>query len=366
MYSVPTYVNNAFGGCGMAIARQQQERSTPVKTLDTCMTGTNVDPEEVDIRLAVGQPHGNTPIKIICPLHKERLGVEDKIGSLAVYRKNCHCYGCGFHVTRRYAALSLLLGYWDGHGNENSDAVRLAVKRIDLTKYTNKSVHVKQPTSFMPPPPDPYAALAFHKYLLHYGWGRDGMGPLDRLMCTRSLSIDTIRRHLLGYTGSHFTIPVYDVSGSLLTIRYRADDLFTDNSDPAFRKYDGTWGYNTAFLYPMPTLLGLSEVEDLWIVEGELDAVSANQAGLLTLTVTNGAGQLEHILDMIVDELPWLQVHRWIIATDIDAAGDEAARKLCALLGSRAVRARWSFGKDLCDYFAAGGKTDGIWYESEV
>lgn len=325
---------------------------------------TMINPLKVDIRLAVGVPHGQTPIKVLCPMHKERLGVEDVVGSLAVYRSNLHCYGCQFHTTRRYASLALLLGYWDGHGSENSEMVRLAVKRIDLTKYTGKAINIKQSSSFTPSPPNPYAVLAFHQYLLRYGMGREGLGPLNRLMCTRNLSIDTIRRYTLGHTGSHFSIPVYDVSGSLLTIRYRADELLTDNSDPAFKKYDGTWGYNTAYLYPLPIVLGLSEIESLWITEGEFDALSSNQAGATTLTVTNGAGQVEYILDMIAAELPWLRVHRYVIATDQDAAGEGVANKLISMLGSNAVRARWGGGaKDLCQFYSEGGSREQIWLD---
>src|SRR5216684_2996809 len=89
--------------------------------------------DEVDIRLAVGEPHGDTPIMQVCPMH------EDDTGSLAVYRKNLHCFGCGFHLKRRYSSLAWLLGLWDGETDEDGMVATTAGVKMkrDLGKYTN-------------------------------------------------------------------------------------------------------------------------------------------------------------------------------------------------------------------------------------
>src|SRR5258707_47364 len=235
--------------------------------------GPSFDPRQVDIRLAVGRPSGENPIKILCPLHP------DRNPSLCVYRGNLNCLGCGFHVSRRYASLAFLLGYWDGHGDENSDVVRQAVRHIDLKSYVGRGI-MKQATRVIPPL-DPYAADSFHQYLLRYG-------PIDRLRRERGLTMETIKRFKLGDAGTHWTLPIYCLNGVLQTIQYRADDRVVD----AERKYDGLYGHNSPALYFLPLLHNLSRIDELWVVEGLFDEVASSQAGSVTLTIDRKSTRL--------------------------------------------------------------------------
>ena len=325
-----------------------------------------VDPLEVDIRTAIGRPSGNnTPIKMTCPLHKERIGVEDDRASLAVYRANCHCFGCSYHITRRYASLAFLLGEWDGRGDENSTKVREAVKRIKKRLPEFVSGKDKEPVSWTPPPVSPYTVEAFHQYMLRYAEGR----MVDELMKKRGLTLETIREYKLGYTGTHFTLPVFGLDGSVQTIRYRADDRVLNPDDSDYRKYEGTWGHNSPVLYALPTLRGISSLDELWVVEGEFDQLASNQAGNATVTVTNGATNVSKLPEMVGEQLPRLRVNRWIVAVDQDQAGELAASQVIAVLDARSqksVRARWSHGKDLTEYYAGGGSRGRISYERAV
>ena len=322
-----------------------------------------VDPLEVDIRTAIGKPHGNTPIKMTCPMHKERIGVEDDRASLAVYRANLHCFGCSFHTTRRYASLAFLLGEWDGRGSENSMRVREAVRRIKKRLPEFVSGRDQGPVSWTPPPVSPYTVEAFHQYMLRYAENR----MVDELMKKRGLTAETIREHKLGYTGTHFTLPVYGLDGSVQTIRYRADDRVLDPNAGDYRKYEGTWGHNSPYLYALPTLRGVQAVENLWIVEGEFDQLANTQSGNATVTVTNGATNVSKLPEMVGDQMPRLRINRWIVATDQDQAGELAASQVMAVLsnrGQRAVRARWSKGKDLTEFYAGGGTRGRITYDA--
>jgi 5S rRNA maturation endonuclease (ribonuclease M5) len=321
-----------------------------------------VKPEDVDIRLAVGEPVGESPIKMMCPLHFERIGQEDDSASLAVYRKNVHCFGCGFHITRRYASLAFLLGLWDGRGDENSERVREAVRKLKhrLKKYTNEYHEPK--VKYVPPPIDPVTVEVFHQYLLLYREDR----LVDELMTKRGLSDVTVEQYRLGHTGTHFTIPVPHLDGTWATIRYRTDEDYADKNAADFRKYEGTWGRNAPLIYPLSVVRELSEVEELWIVEGEYDAIASNQAGNVTLTITNGAGNIAKIYEMVKAQLPNLVVRRWVVAVDQDSAGEQAANALLSVLyesGQVGVRARWSGAKDLTDYYASGGSKRRISYE---
>ncbi len=301
--------------------------------------------ESIDVRLAVGEPHGNSPVMLICPFHN------DDVGSLAVYSSNIHCFGCEFHLKRRYSSLAFLLGLWSGRGSEDGILVRDAVKKIDLSLFV--SGKLRPSAKFVPPPPDQLTVEAFHQYFLRYG-------PLDRFMKERGLTIDTIRQFKLGSTGTHFTLPLYTVEGGLFAIRYRADETVVDKYGEGFKKYDGTWGRNQPYLYPLRAIQGVKGVEELFIVEGEFDALAAIQAGMTTLTVTGGAGAVAKILDMLADELPWLHINRFVVCVDQDQAGEECARKILGCLGCNGVRARWSLGKDLGEFFARGGRREQI------
>lgn len=313
--------------------------------------------EMVDIRLAVGEPSGETPIKMICPMHRSRIGVEDDTGSLAVYRANVHCFGCGYHLNRRYASLAFLLGEWDGVGNEWHFRVDAAVKRVKkkLKQYTGNGAGPI--TKFVPPPVNPMDVEVFHQYLLM------DRGKLAELQGKRGLSVETVRRFRLGYTGTHYTIPVPNLEEGYYSIRYRADESVVDTNDAAYRKYDGVWGHNLPRLYPVRLLRGIHSVEELWIVEGEYDALASIQQGSVTLTVTNGATNLPKLPEMVAALLPDLRVNRAVLATDQDAAGEDAANKIMSAWPGRSVRARWGWGKDLTEYYATGGSRTGIVYD---
>lgn len=325
---------------------------------------SKIKPEEVDVRLAVGEPIGSQPIKMTCPshIHRARIGQDDEKGSLAVYRSNVHCFGCGFHIRRRYAAIAFLLGLWDGVGDEESFEVGYRVREAKkrLPEFINKRrMQERQPE---PEPFTPYIDLAFHQYLLACKQDR----LVDELMTKRGLTIETVKERRLGHTGTHFTIPVYTVEGSLVTIRYRADEAVCDTNSSDYRKYEGTWRRNDPVLFPLPVLRGVRAVEELWIVEGEFDAIVSNQEGNATLTVTNGANALVNIVGMVLFGLPQLDVNRFVVATDQDGAGDAAASAVLSILsdlGMDGVRARWRNAKDLTEFYSFGGSKKGIWYE---
>jgi hypothetical protein len=321
-----------------------------------------MDATQVDIRLAVGVPTGEQPIKVVCPMHYERIGSHDNTGSLCVYRANIHCMGCGWHVSRRYASLAYLLGMWDGKGNENGQRVSSAVKAIK-DKGLDRFLGVEQRGhSLAPPPLDPYMADSFHQYLLCR------TDKVDELRTERGLTLATLQDYRIGYTGTHFSIPVLDGADRVHTLRYRGDKHCTDTHAEGYSKYQGVRGYNEPVLFPMQSVRGLSHVEELWITEGEFDALASTQEGGLSLTVTNGAQAVAGIAELISSVLPSLLIGRWVIAVDQDKAGEACAEKLMAVLfdrGQAVVRAVWdSCCKDLSDFYSRGGDRRDIRYAS--
>jgi len=321
-----------------------------------------VDPQTVDVRLALGTPHGNEALRMTCPayIHQARIGQEDSKQSLAVYRDNLQCYGCNWHVSRRYAALAFVLGYWDGLTGEHAGVMRAKERLAEFTSNRPApSNPVREPYV---PEIDPYAADAFHMFLL----SSHMRGRLAWLRWSRGLTLETIRRFKFGHSSTHFTLPIYDAVGKLSTIRYRADTQFIDEYDKDYRKYTGTYGHNNPILYPLHLFGGKSFIKELVLTEGEYDAAVANQFGMPALTVTNGSGQVPRIFEMLCSQLPCLIVGRFILAFDQDGSGNDASSKLATILeecGQEWVRARWPHGKDLCEFFAKGGGVREIWYD---
>lgn len=324
--------------------------------------------DQIDLRLLFGQPRGSQPVKINCPMHLLRLGVEDDKASMAVYDGNVHCFGCGYHLRRRGASLVFLLGEWDGLGDEDGEGCLDAVRRVKSRLHEWKSGEMGQQAKarWTPPPPSEFEVLAFHHYLLRYRQNR----LHDELIDRRGYSLETVKRYRLGHTGTHFTIPIPDLSDGYSTIRYRADETVTDVEGDDFRKYQGIYGRNEPVLYPLSAMPDMPEdasaivLDELWIVEGEYDAISGNQAGHPTLTMTNGANTISRIVEMIKCELPWISVRRWVLATDQDPAGEKAASELArelSLSGQVWTRARWDGAKDLTEYYSNKGKE--VYYE---
>jgi DNA primase len=308
---------------------------------------------DVDIRLAVGRPVGEMPIMIKCPFH------QDSTASLAVYRSNIHCFGCEYHLYRRYSSLAFLVGLWDGVGDENSEVVG---RMVGLVKdRLGEFIGDGSPIRSSVPPINPYLADSFHQYMLKYAEG----SMVDELMFKRGLTYETIKEAKLGYDGSRFTIPVYDLDGSLYTIRYRADDEAGRVDGQAHKKYAGTRGRNTSRLYSLPNLRGLHEVEEVWVTEGEFDSLATRQEGKVAVTVTNGATSCWQAPEMAC--AIGLVPRRWVVALDQDAAGEAASEKLMTDLitrGQSAVRARWDKYKDIGELLAAGESIREVRYEA--
>lgn len=300
----------------------------------------------IDLRRVVSrQVYGTGPVKIQClnPLHR------DDAASLAVYADNLHCFGCGWHRNDLDECLSLLGGTIEAASSEVVTTDRPAIAAtLAQAKLYNRLLHL------CPQYADWYLG--------------------------RGLAWETIDEACLGYDGFRFTIPVFDINGNLLTIRYRKDDSITPNdywqedgylfapthaevearqrkryTNP---KYLGTRGSNDVYLYGAQWLRDTSSVV---VCEGELDALLLHQHALPAVSTTNGAGRVFSCLDMLPDL--WKQTTVLYVATDQDKAGNEAAAKVIRKaheMGLEAYRSRWLLGKDITEFMREGGTWDAV------
>lgn len=96
------------------------------------------------------------------------------------------------------------------------------------------------------------------------------------------------------------------------------------------------------------------------IMEGELDALVAwqevsHRVNVVTIGGSEQAPQPEALASCL----------RWLIATDHDEAGDQAARRIAALAPHKARRVILSSGKDLGDFVQGGGDVT-EWLDGEM
>jgi hypothetical protein len=246
----------------------------------------------------------------VCPKHS------DRTPSFAIYDDgHGHCFVCSHH---------------DNHVAES------AVRPNPRPRYTG---------------PLPWSMVTAYEQVLQgpmrsrigWLWGR-GLRPM------------TIEKLHLGHTGVAFTIPVWDVAGNLLTVRYRRDDRLVTNPDVP--KYKSLSGAKRALYGAWQDWASKTVV----LCEGELDAALlvqelwlASRDDLVAVSGTGGAGALA---PDVAQQLT--SAKRVLVAYDRDAAGALGAQKAFAVLSQLGVRARcctWphQWGKDVTEVLQTVG-----------
>lgn len=299
----------------------------------------------LDLRLVVDETaSGSGPVKVRCvnPSH------DDPQASMAVYPDNLHCFGCGFHRNDWDECLSLLLGVTKAEAQDVAD------------RYSSE--HLTSKAQYADPTPLPLARAEMYNRFM-----REHVTHRMSWYLQRGLTQETINRELLGHDGCRFTIPVYNVRGELVTIRFRRDDMkmpeWWDEDDGKRThnpKYSGLKGRNGLYLYGAHWL-SQKDSDFAIVTEGELDALLLRQQGLPGCSATNGARQAGALVHLLSEVRPLLR--RVIVATDQDGPGQEAAVQVAtnaSSLGLGVIRWSWLGGKDVTEHIQFRGKLDVI------
>jgi len=187
-----------------------------------------------------------------CPFPSRHGKGEDAHPSLKLFvdTGGCYCHGCGYKATHP------VYFYADLKGCSFNKALRSLWSR-----YVEKLV-----------PPDAYRIPA-EKLMAN---------PLvlSKLEKLRGITRETAKRFRLGYDGKRLTIPIFNEEGWCVNIRRY--DLFKDGGPKMV-----SWkeGYGGARLFPLESL----RANNVYVVEGELDAILAVQHGLSAITPAGGA-----------------------------------------------------------------------------
>ncbi|MGA2160195.1 MAG: toprim domain-containing protein [Dehalococcoidia bacterium] len=305
--------------------------------------------ERLDLRDFVAPPgkrvpSGARPLMINCIYH------DDHHASLGIWPDHLHCFGCGAHKS----TLDFL-------AEEN---------KLDIKNDFRGTVEVltaRYMTGNLPPPRPrvlprkepkelkPMNSVIAQRY-------HDNLKEKRQWFCQRTLSDRIIDGQLLGYDGRAFTIPVWDPSGQLLTIRFRRDDSLGTQGP----KYYGIEGRNQTFLYNQGALTGSRYVV---ICEGELDTLVLWQEGIPAVSSTNGCAGMASIWEEVK---AFFRCEHILIAFDQDEEGRKQAVKLLRIINGtsryqgrkRAVALRWDkrLGKDITEL----AQKKGIGYVREM
>jgi len=169
--------------------------------------------------------------------------------------------------------------------------------------------------------------------------------PVERYLSDqRGISADTAKAFRIAADGDRVLFPFIDPQGETRMIKFR------DIND---KKKQGPTSAGQ-----MPILFGWQAVDanarEVWIVEGEFDAMAAHQMGVSALSVPFGGGKgaKQQWIENEYDNLDRFETI--VLAMDMDAEGELAAREIAERLGlHRCVRVTLP-KKDLNDCLLEG------------
>jgi 5S rRNA maturation endonuclease (ribonuclease M5) len=193
---------------------------------------------------------------------------------------------------------------------------------------------------------------SWHKALL------DNKMIISKLEEMRGITLATIKKHKLGYFRNRITIPIFDSEGKCRNVRQYAFLM----KNPKFKLInytdDSEYQYGRMRLFPLHNL----ESKKILIVEGEMDAMLADQMGLKAVTVTSGAGSFNKGWPH-----KYFKDKKVYILYDVDKAGEAGAIRVAKqLVGIAEIVFIAELGKfieepkggdDFTDFIITYGKT---------
>ena len=178
----------------------------------------------------------------------------------------------------------------------------------------------------------------------------ESRGVLEDLRKIRGWTPETCAQLQIGWDGNRLWIPIFDYfTGALLNARMY--DPFKRNEVKSFHYANASGTTRTTVYVPG----GSISSDEVWLFEGEPDAILAFQLGLPAIAVTGGAGTWCEILTQVIGS------RRVVICADQDLPGERGAKSWASRLrsfGIESVHLRFAVtGKDFTDAIMKDGKT---------
>lgn len=274
--------------------------------------------------IAGAAPDDKGEVEIYCPMHAD----SKRSCSVNVRKGAWYCHaGCGGGSVRQ-----LVL-------NEEAWAPLEGRKVVPVAPGTQTATTGK--------PPRMQEVMHWHRRL------RREAPVRAALASKRGLTLDTMRKALLGWNGRHYTIPIFSAARKVWNVRN-----YDMNPAPGRSKIWNTRGCGQARLYPVGPLLREPLGYDVLVCEGEWDTLLALQAGHTAVTSTAGAGKPWP--DEWSEKFAGLHVY---ICMDRDLTGEQTEGLIAECLSDVAAVyvcrlpfiTRATNGKDLSDWLLKRG-----------
>jgi len=179
---------------------------------------------------------------------------------------------------------------------------------------------------------------------------------LDALVEKRGLTLETVQQWQIGFDGRRYYVPIRDKTGACVNIRrYRLGPGKAESKMISWRA-----GFGAARLWPMGSFDRARTQADktIFLMEGEMDCLLAQQVGLNAVTTTGGAGTWREEWDSLFAGLSV------VICYDRDSAGRTGAMMVARQLSRVAREVRVVTiplaeppGADFTDYIHGHGHT---------
>tara|TARA_R110000751_G_scaffold300963_1_gene413046 strand:- start:28207 stop:31050 length:2844 start_codon:yes stop_codon:yes gene_type:complete len=275
---------------------------------------------------------GNEDTKIACPMAATRHeSGDDSSPSFAISPSNgaFRCYGCGWKGTS-------IVGY-------ATDAVYGGRFKYALAQLFSK---------FIRQTIDPEQIKEYHLNLLK----RPRL--LQKIAATRGWTEDIVRRLKIGWDSQakRTVIPIFNRIGYCVDVRLHDTLRRAPLVEGKRLPIKGYRSSRTGDWFPVSPITNPFKETEVWIVEGEPDAVLATCDGLNVLAMTGGAGvfsAVEH------DRLKVFEDKDVIVCLDNDKAGQDAAEQLTTRLTAVGVHSLKNVvvpnGNDISDFYLRHG-----------
>lgn len=256
---------------------------------------------------------------VVCPIHG------DESPSLSLHSTGkFQCFGCSFKGTS-------VIGYFtDVYCGGN---FRVALRRL-FNRYVQQLVSDEEIERYQE------ELIKRPKVMM-------------RLLSMRGWNKETVEQFKLGLDieSKRITIPISNLTGYFLDVR-KHDSLRLQKGKriPMIaRASNGAW-------FPLWPETNPFDEEEIFIMEGEPDVITAHTAGINAITLTGGAGELKNLGYQRATAFTGKHV---VICTDNDEAGKDAAKALEEQLAKVEILSLKTVfvpeGKDFCDFFVNHG-----------
>jgi hypothetical protein len=277
----------------------------------------------------------------LCPFHSERTP-----SMTVIPKKNAfYCFGCAIGGS----PIDWVMKYEQRSFREAVDRI-CELENVDVTSPRYVPVHAelrldrttvlrgrRNVNGVLPLDQDQWLA-----------WHEARTGSVDRFAEARGLSGDVLRNHDVVDVGPEWIGFTYfnPETGEPCMVKVRSVEGKKFFLAPRPPKEPDQPDVNARALMPVYLghdlrLIPQEAVQVVTITEGEVDALTLRSAGLRNVvSLPQGAGSAKH-----VDLMPLFSFTAWLISTDTDTEGENAANVLRARarsIGVDAIRVRWT------------------------